>query len=560
MNGLTRPRLLWAPIILGFFSGLVLFHHRLSTNGDNLDYMWIASAVLRGDYLNPFHWRFPVGYPYFVAAILGATGFVPHEQILQISSHYFLIVKLVGVLLLIPSLLFTFRWLVAVDAPHPLALTACVGTSQAFICTFSVVGSESLFVLCSMLALYLWERLVAMNRRVAVGPADRSTWRWGWAIGAGLATLAAIQVRQIGLAIPMAALLHAVVSGAWRDARWRKLLVLSAVLPMVISLALMLATNPLHLAHLASQQGIGDHSQETSFGTLARVVDNLTAYQSTAGQILLQKVLGDNGLLRQLHLRGLELPVAWASLLLVLYGLALIMRGRNSTGLLSILYAAISVAILLLWPFQAGRFFMPLIPLIMWLAYYGLFQALHRSRRAFSRAPILLLALLIIWQSATNGFAAVKNVANMWRWRQQPLWFHERYLPSRELDFADLLECGEWLMKNSEAKAVVVSAKALFIQVSSGRMADYPPGLALRLEQARGGGQEVYVVVDSFPVTSSYGRMKQVYLLPEIAKNEGQFEFVHRAPYGGAVVLRYHPAGMDAIGTADDGGAATKVD
>ena len=540
--------------LLGILTALALYHHRLATNGDNLDYIMIASSVLRGDIFNPFHWRFPVGYPYFVSAILSITGFKPNETFLAISSGHLNALKIAGVLLIVPALLATIKWCVTVKSRHLILLPAFIATSQVFSCVFSVIGSEPLFIVFSLLALYLWERLAEFTFKIEPNATSLFNKSSSLIVFVSFSSFMAMQLRQIGMSLAVAAILYTFVTGNWRNRYWRKCVYYGAILPLVISIFLMIASNPSHLSFIFRQSGIGDYSHQATFTVSDRLIINASAYKVAVIDIIFQKVLGSNGILHMLNLGIFSFPIVIVAYLLVISGTVVVIKNRHRPGMFSMLYLFTTLAIILVWPFQSGRFFVPLVPLVAWLAFLGLDTAFQIFRLNL-RYATLFLSLLVFWQIATNSYAAIKNITSMWNWKDKPVWFNERYLPTTEFDFADLLECGEWLLNNSETNCVVISSKAPFVQVSGMRSTYYPMSMMDKYEFSKRENVPLYVVVDSFPDTCSYGRMKHEYILPFIEKYKSSIQLVHTAPYSGAKIYKYHNNHLHSYGFPASGKA-----
>jgi hypothetical protein len=534
----NKAWLIYSGIGLGMTMSLLLYHHRLSTSGDNLDYLLIASGVIDGNILLPFRWRFPVLYPYLISTILGLAGYTPSEGGLFVPPIFIVVLKLVGILLIVPVLYIVHRWLKMIDAPYALAVLVLIATAQDFVGIFSIIGSEQIFLLLSLLSLWTWEWLSNHYDPGDLTPDRTSGSLRNIRTVAFLSTFLAIQSRQVGMAIPVAVCLHALISGKWRLSEWRNIVLACAVLPLFLSLFIMILSNPLHLSFLLSDAPVGDHASGSSFGILERLGVNMSVYLYAIPHFVLQKMYGGTGLLSLAGMQWVAGPLALLIYTLIIYAIFEIISNRNR-GSITVIYGLAYISIILLWPYQAGRFFIPLIPLLFWLVVCGATAILTKFTRHSTNAMPVLIGLVVIWQVSTNAFAGIKNIQRIREFQSMPPWHHERYLISGETDFADLLACGDWLLNNSEPNARVISSKKLFIEISSRRRADYPQMIDIRMVQAAQGAFPLYIVIDTFPTSARYGREKNEFLLPAISSQPEQFRKVYEGPHAGSQIYYF---------------------
>jgi hypothetical protein len=147
-------------LLTALTTGLSLYVHRLMTNGDNLDYLLISWLARTRDVLEPFKWRFPVGYPYLLSLWLELTGQRAGGEMFTLSAASVTSAKFFGICLIVPAFLAMTLWLRQVKASFPFLLGLLLATSQVLMVQFSIIGAEPAFISCSFFALMFWERLV----------------------------------------------------------------------------------------------------------------------------------------------------------------------------------------------------------------------------------------------------------------------------------------------------------------------------------------------------------------------------------------------------------------
>ncbi len=525
-SGQPIPRfILWTIVGAGLLVSLAIYVHRLMTNGDNLDYLYIAWQTISRDGFHPFKWRFPVGYPYLLSIWLWLTGQAPRGDLFTLSPATVAAAKGLGVCLVIPSFVAVLAWLRQVKAPFPFLLGLLLSTSQFLMVQFSIIGSEPLFICCSLLALVAWER---------AGQQDKPSLKL-W-LAASVSTLAAIQARQIGMAIPVAAMAYIFLHRKQHSPSWRRSAYLAAGAPLIFSLLIAVFTNPTYLVYFFANPEAVEAPRPPFLQILA---DSLAAYRWTYPSVVLPKCFGTSGVLELLNLSFLAFPLALALYAVLAWGTVKVFGPAQAEGRISSLYAAVSVLVFLACPYRDNRYFAPLLPVLLWLTLLGFLQI---GRIAGSRSAKTVAFLLLAWigfQVATDVFAARKNIQTIWRLKEFPPWHPERYVPTSELDFAGLLDAGAWIGMHSPSNSWVVSSKALFVQISARRYTEYPRGLEEAMRQSREKSIPLYVVLDSFPEANAYGRAKVTDILPRLQKEESRFERVYTSPYLETQVYRY---------------------
>jgi len=541
-----------ALLLISLANALLLFVHRVMTNGDNLDYLMIAGAVNAGHWAEPFHWRFPVGYPYWLAFLSWLGGGVIGINPLSVSSAAIYGFKLAGVVMAPLAVAAVYGWArtVAVSPAAALLIALLMATTQVWAPVYSIIGAEPYFLVLVWLALWGWEKVLVAtdNAQHSTSNVQRSSddirrlqtrlkkERSVWLAMACGTSLAALMFRQLGLAIPLAVMAamigRAILDGKGMD--WRPL---AGAIAVGLAGVLLMMLNTSHLDQLA---GAGADKQNYLSAKWALLCANVESYRMTIPHLLLPKVLGEQGVMGKLGLGWLGTVAACMLGVLLLAGLWRSFLERRA-GLVSALFVVINIGIILVWPYRDARFFVPLLPALWFLvmrgaAWLGSIMPVAAIRRpGWAIAAILVLAA---WQQATTGFAGTKNIRAITAFQELPAWHPERYDITGELDFSDHLACGLWLAEHAEEDAVVFGEKAAFIELASRRHAHYlGMGLAdgTLLSQSLSGTTEVFVVADVFPESAGYGRAKAAFRDWMSRPDVPQFEPVYRAPHGATV-------------------------
>ena len=514
--------------VVALLTSLGLYVHRLMTNGDNLDYLFITWLTTNRDLLEPFRWRFPAAYSYLLSGWLWATGSQGGGDLFTLSTRTVTSAKLLGIGLVVPTFGAILYWLRQLKAPFPLLIGLLLATSQPLMVQFSIIGSEPLFIFLSLLSLALWER--------AVGEVQPSPKLWA---AASACTLAAIQTRQIGMAIPVAVLSYLFLFRKRHSSAWLRAAHAAAWTPLILSFLLAVLTNPTYLKFFFANP----ETVETVRPPFTQILaDNFATYGWTIPDALVPKWFGTTGVLAAAGAGTLALPLVVALYAILLLGVKTVLFRKESAGRISIFYVAASLLVFMVCPYSATRYAVPLLPVLLWLAVLELSRFGQALPWRTARPAALALLAWIGFQTATDVFTARKNLGLIWRLREQPPWHPERYIPSAELDFAGLLDAGEWIGAHAPADGEVVSAKALFVQISSRRSVDYPFAMEEALRRSRENGTALYVVFDSFP-EGGYGLQKTAHILPHLQQENAPFELVYTSPYLQTKVYRYLGAG-----------------
>lgn len=317
----------------------------------------------------PSHAHFPPGYPLSLAALWSLTGDS------ATAAHALSIACTVAAVLL------CWRWLATL---YPERVAALLGLALA--CNWrwqrdgGMIRSEPLFLLLTALAL-----LAAVRLRRRGG--------FGNALALGGLLGAAMLTRHVGVMLAAAVLLD-----GWLARRCREVLVAAVVagacvLPWVVYLK---QTRQPTQAGLLPQEGIVALAGAQAMFYAQRLPDQLTAPLIEVGTVF------------QPQWRWAATAVALlASAVIVVGWFRALGRPRRRLAGWS---ALLTMALLLVWPFtEAGRFLVPLLPMILVGALEGLVWA---SRRVGCRPSRSLIALLLLASAVPyTVYAAVANRA-----------------------------------------------------------------------------------------------------------------------------------------------------
>jgi hypothetical protein len=305
----------------------------------------------------PPHAHFPPGYPLALAGLWSLTGdSAPAAHLLSIGCT-------------VAAVLLTWRWLATL---YPGRVAALLGLALA--CNWrwqrdgGAIRSEPLFLLLSALALLAAARL----RR-------RGGWRNAALVGGLLG--AAVLTRHVGAMLALAVVGDAFLSGRRREAVVAAGVAGLCVLPWAV--------------HLASAR------QPTQAGLLPRgglaelVAAQAVFYAQRLPDALAGPLLEIGTVFRPRWTRPATLAGALASAVMAAGWVRCLRSPRRR---LSGLVALLTLGLLLVWPFtEAGRFLVPLVPVILVGALEGLVLLGRLAGRRPSRAALagLLVALAI---------------------------------------------------------------------------------------------------------------------------------------------------------------------
>lgn len=408
---------------------------------DGAAYAMLGRAVLNGEGYREIahpealrHAHFPPGYPIALAALWWFTG--PSET----AAHAFSIVCALGAVV---AFWRWFGWLypssTATATAWPLALALAVNWRWGR--EGGAILSEPLFLLESGLVVLLAERTARRPRE------------WRAAVLLGLAAGASILTRHVGIGLLAAVVLHLLLRGRRREALVALLVAALMVVPWVGWIVL--ARRPSQIG-LVPGNGLASLIGAQALFYLRRIPDQLVGPVVEVGTVF----------------RPAFSPWATACAILasgvIVLGWARLLRSprRRLAGLIPLT----TLPILLAWPFtEAGRFLVPLVPILVLGAMEGLAGLLGavRPRDARRLAALLVLAASVPY----SVYGALARSADRDAQRHAPL------------DRA----C-RWVRDRAEGPGVVLTTSPAEVFWQTGRRAVTPAaddaGIARQLDDA----------------------------------------------------------------------------
>lgn len=422
-------RFMWLILaVVSLLVGIYCFDAKLYISGDNVDFMDLGSRILDGD-IRLGYGKFPIGFP----LLLAIAQAVSDQSLL--AQKIFILLCYVSVA---PLLYLMFEGLLGWRRAAMLAL---VSVMSPLLVEFShYVMSEVPYLAFSLGALYFFQR------------SRRDDFSWGkpnWWMTVAFIVMA-YYIRTAGLALLAATVGYFLLRARWRTMLHTAGLFLLVVLPLPVSNHFsggqsyseqLFSVNPYH-----PEQGM-----LTLPTLLARVTENLRIY--FLGDIP-QVVLPLRFETTMVHAPDYPALVALAISALVLAGLVREFLIRRS---LVALYVTAMLGILLLWPqmWSGGRFLIPLIPFLFYLALVavdGLCALAGRWFR-FRRGHVVTAAVLLL--------LLVLQGRNVLAYRN----FMEAYPPG----WANYFKAADWVRENTPEDVIIADRKGGLFRIASKR-------------------------------------------------------------------------------------------
>ncbi len=319
----------------------------------------------------PPHAHFPPGYPLALAALWSVTGdSAPAAHLLSIACA-------------LGAVLLSWRWLATL---YPERVAALLGLALAGNWRWQrdggMIRSEPLFLLLSAMALLAAARL---RRRGGLGLAV--------VVGALLGAL--MLTRHVGVMLAAAVLLDGWLARRRREVLLSAVVAGACVLPWVVYL---LATRQPTQAGLLPKEGIVSLFGSQMMFYAQRLPDQLTGPIIEVGTVF-----------RPRWRWVATLAAAVASVVIARGWLRTLARPRRRLAGWS---ALCTMALLLVWPFtEAGRFLVPLIPMILVGALEGLVWISRRVGCRLSRVALALSLVALAAPYSVYAFVANRTAA-----------------------------------------------------------------------------------------------------------------------------------------------------
>lgn len=498
----TDRQILLAILALHLVLSLALFDPKLSTGGDNAQYLILAKSLLQGSYSNlqepgsPPHSQYPPLFPMLLAPVVAISGgsFIPVK----------LLIVACGITGLFMFFLVLRRLSSGRDWVLPVLLLA---VSPLFLSYAHDTYTEVPFVMVSLPALYFLLRGAQEKRR------------WLWAGLAGLFAGLAFLTRTQGLALPLGLGAFLAVKRRWSELGVFALVFGLVWLPWLIR-DLRVPHDAGYLAQLLRRDWYNAASGNIGAGEfLKRIFDNIGSY-----------------LLRVLP--AVVLPVlASARAVLPLFGVlvsGVTLWGfveearKRGMGMLE-WYVLLAAGVLSVWPtvWSGDRFLLPILPLLLWYLIVG-FRDLAR-RLKLAKLPAYAAGLLVVLCLAVNIGQAGANLKNLSDYAKG-----DRFAGYDDA-WRTYFQAAQWLREHTPADAIVVSRKPQFTYLFSDRKSFVYPFTADQKavldEIDRRGATHVFL--ETF-----FGSSAQ-YLYPVVRDHPDRFQQVGTIGSGQVQVLVY---------------------
>lgn len=491
---------------------LALFDPRLFTGGDNAAYYALAEALARGrGYVDltapgaPVESQYPPGYPVFLVPFW--LAFSGSYVGVKAASWVAAAAALWGTWALARSHRDVPGWVGA-------AAVALVGLYPVFLEYAHWVLSEMTYLAVSLAALWAFAR-------AAQAPAEGQVEdRWaGWWLAGLVLSVAAFYVRTAGIALPAAALLWALLARGWRRAAAAGTALLVGTAPWLLWTAQNPPPTGGYLEQLLSSNPYDPAGPAVSIGGMAaRVGANARAYALDELPRLVWPEL---------------LPAPAAAVAVLAFGALLVYGAARAIRLRGIqvweLTLALTVLLILSWPWVQDRFFLTIAPLLWIWVLGGLSGAarilVDRTWPGAALAGLVALALLI---------GAARKVPDQWAVTRAHMEGDE--LAGYEPIWRDYFEAARWIGETAP-DAVIVARKPTLAWYWSRRPCvvypfRYDPPATWRFIRASGA---THVLLDGLGSTEAY-------LVPALEEHLDEVRAVHAAPGRNAFVLRIEPA------------------
>ena len=441
----TDRQILLAILALHLVLSLVLFDPKLSTGGDNAQYLILAKSILHGSYSNmqepgsPPNSQYPPFFPMLLAPVVAVSG----GSLMPVK----LLIVACGIVGLLMFYLVLRRLGSGRDWVPPLLLLT---VSPLFLSYAHDTYTEVPFVMVSLPALYFLLR-AAKERR-----------SWLFAGLAGLFAALAFLTRTQGLALPLGLGTFLALKRRWRELGVFALVFFATWLPWLIR-DLQVPHDAGYLAQLLRRNWYDAASGNAGAGEfLRRILDNMGIY-----------------LFRVLPAVVLPL-VSSAKAILPLFGVAvsgvtlwgfITEAKKRGMGMVEwcVLFAA---GVLSVWPtvWSGDRFLLPILPLLLWYLMAGLRDLARRLK--LLKLPAYAAALLAVICLAANIGQAGTNLKNLSDYAKG-----DRFAGYDDA-WRTYFQASEWLRDHTDPNAVVVSRKPVFTYLVSGRQSFVYPYVA----------------------------------------------------------------------------------
>lgn len=470
------------------------FDPKLGLSGDDTEFITLARSLAAGDGLTDTSLpvpraatKYPFGFPLMLtpfAAALGGWDGPGSGTPDWIAMKWFVACTFAAAMALL--------YLLVRDAAGDgqAAVVALLAVTNPLTADYAQqVMSEVPYLALSLLALWLLGRGFAR-------PGWRGN-RWLWA---GLAAaLAAYYTRSVGIVLLGAAVAHLGLRRDWRRAGFVGGLCVLGMLPWALRNRAVGEGGFYFKQLLQVNPYFPDQGQLDLAGFVERVAGHVQYYLSDA-------------LVRSLWPTFAPATSALnpgSAVLLAMLGWFAYRSLRARRHQLLLVYAAFFTGTVLLWPWPGDRFFLPLVPLLLFFGVSAVADGVTALRQCGAGPVVFVFAVVLAGLALQANGRGLVQLAHAARGDYLPAW-------------RNYYDAGLWLRGNAPADAIVSCRKAYWMHVVAGRRTctyafDEPAAVLADLERQ---GVD-YVVVEQLGYAHT-GR----YLVPAIASAQQRFRVV----------------------------------
>jgi hypothetical protein len=482
-------------ITLGLY--LFTFDAKLDLNGDNVDYYLLGKALSQGEGYTtiwypgspPFSHR-PIGYPIIIAGamIFGLSGVVA--------------IKWVNFLLLCGTLILFYRISEKITQNKMLAavITLIIGINIHILHFTLIIVTEIPFLFFTILAVYFLVKLEVPDK---FSYKNYNLWLMVVALSA------AYHVKSLGIALLFAFLVYFFSQRKWKHGLVTLAGFITLALPYYIR-NMMLGVKSSYLASVTFKNPYQrDLGTMEFFDYFERIITNLIRYISieiprSVVPFFLETEATTGSWVLGIIISGL---IIWA-----------LTRLKKYRALLFSLFVG-TFGILLLWPevWFGIRFIMPLIPFILFLTVYGIYELLNHYKL---NSKLILITIALIVALNFNSYSDYN--------KKSKLGYPKAY--------TNYFNLASWAEKNSDPEDIFIARKPQFFYLYSNRQVikykytsdDQELIKDLEKRNAR------YVVIEQL----GYGSTPR-YLVPAVQKNRNRFQVVKQLKNPDTYLLRF---------------------
>ncbi len=479
---------IYAIILILFISIIAywyVFDEKLDLNGDNTAYYLLGKSISSGSGFTSIwnvgqapHNHYPVGYPLIIA-------------LLMIISESVIFIKIINFLLFLATLIILYR--LTEHLFHNLKITFLavlfVAINANLLRFSTIMMSEIAYLFFSVLVLYA---LIKIDF-------SENPFKQKMVYILIISMVLAYLVRTIGVAVIFGVLVYLVIFRYWKYV----IVILGGTILLILPWSIRNASLG-HSSYLNQLMMVNPYRQELGTAGLLeimeRIFNNLIRYISqeipVAGLPFLQSIVQTNGIYG--WIAGVLL------IALAVYGLYRMQKYKT----IILPYLVGIFGILLLWPdvWFGIRFIIPILPLIIILAVYGLFDLAEQLHEQLTWSRNLVIVIIIVLLFFSVG--ALKNEHSK---AEAP------YPPA----YKNYFNIATWIKKNTDQDAVICCRKTSVFNFFSQRLTTkykYTNDSKDLLETLEKQNVD-YVVVEQL----GYGSTPR-YLIPAIQKNQHRFQ------------------------------------